>query len=294
MDGFQKAKKYQNSVSRSVRVGSVQLSSAGSEKSHPAHHPLRGASEKPNFTTRLRLGMLCRPDQENTAIAGASDSPKTLDKFDQLLSDSLCFCCSGSSCVLDPAYGEELVMKGKTIGKDPQAIELDNRDVFVRLLMRSDRTIRAYLRSLLPTLEDVDEVMQEVSVVAWRKFDQLDDPENFRRWVCVIARYEVLMYRRKKARDRVVLENEIVNLIADEGLEELELREHQLSALEVCMEKLPAQKKQLVLRVYGEKQPVSLIASQMGKTPDAIYKMTSRVRHSLFECVRRSLAGESS
>ena len=77
-------------------------------------------------------------------------------------------------------------------------VDEPDRELFVRLIMRHDRPIRAFLRGLLPTAADVDEVMQEVSVIAWRKFGQLDDPQDFRRWVCVIARYEVLMHRRWK------------------------------------------------------------------------------------------------
>ena len=84
-------------------------------------------------------------------------------------------------------------VKQSIFGKAKISSAADNpdanlREQFVRLLVRHDRAIRAWLRVLLPTLNDVDEVMQEVSVVAWRKFDQLDDPENFQRWVCVIAR----------------------------------------------------------------------------------------------------------
>lgn len=165
-----------------------------------------------------------------------------------------------------------------------------DRELFVRLLMRHDRAIRAFLRSLLPTATDVDEVMQEVSVVAWRKFGELDDPENFRRWACVIARYEVLMHRRKKARDRFALGEDIEQLIALEGLEELSLREQQLDALEGCLEKLPAERKQLVLRVYAAEHPMRTIAQQIGKTPDALYKLLSRVRRDLLQCVEHTLA----
>ncbi len=159
----------------------------------------------------------------------------------------------------------------------------------MRLLVRHDRPIRAWLRASLPTMNDVDEVMQEVSVVAWRKFDQLDDPENFRRWVCVIARYEVLMYRRKKARDRIVLGKEVEQLIAQEGEEELDLRERQLSALEYCVEKLPEPKRQLVRQVYSGNQSINTLAQQLGKSSAAIYKTISRVRLSLQDCVQRSL-----
>ncbi len=141
-------------------------------------------------------------------------------------------------------------------------------------------------------MNDVDEVMQEVSVVAWRKFDQLDDPDNFRRWVCVIARYEVLMYRRKKARDRFVLGAEVEDLIAKEGEAEFELRDQQLEALQQCVHKLPDAKRQLVMKVYSTNQPMHSIAKQLGKSDAAVYKLVSRVRKNLLECVQRSLSTE--
>ncbi len=165
-----------------------------------------------------------------------------------------------------------------------------DREPFVRLIMRHDRPIRAFLRGLLPTAADVDEVMQEVSVVAWRKFGQLDAPKDFRRWVCVIARYEVLMHRRKKARDRLVLGEEIEQLIAEEGLEELDLREQQLEALEGCLGKLPKERRQLVLHVYAAEHPMKTVAEQIGKTPETLYKLLSRVRRQLIQCVEHTLA----
>lgn len=168
--------------------------------------------------------------------------------------------------------------------------ETTDRDLFVRLLMRHDRAIRSYLRALLPTANDVDEVMQEVSVVAWRKFGELDEPDNFRQWVCVIARYEVLMHRRKNARDRIRLGEELELLIADEGVQELAMRERQLEFLERCLEQLPPDRKQLALRVYATEEPMKTIAEQLGRTPEALYKLMSRLRRSLLECVERSVA----
>lgn len=169
---------------------------------------------------------------------------------------------------------------------------IPDQELFVRLIMRHDRTIRAFLRSLLPTSADVDEVMQEVSVVAWRKFGQLDDPNDFPRWACVIARYEVLMYRRSKARDRFVLGEDIEELMAEEALEELPLRARQLDALENCLNKLPSERKHLVLRAYAAEEPLKTIAEQIGKSPAALYRLLSRVRHELLVCVERSLAAE--
>jgi RNA polymerase sigma-70 factor, ECF subfamily len=165
-----------------------------------------------------------------------------------------------------------------------------DRDLFVRLIMRHDRAVRAYLRSMLPTSLDVDEVMQEAAVVAWRKFDELDDPEIFGRWLCVIARYEALMHRRKKARDRLFLCEDIEQLLADEGLEELELREQQLEALEACLKKLPEDRRRLVLHVYATDHPMKTVAKAIGKTPESLYKFLSRARRQLHRCVEQTLA----
>ena len=174
--------------------------------------------------------------------------------------------------------------------RETDTADLEARESFVRLLMRHDRTIRAFLRSLLPTNYDVDEVMQEVSVAAWRKFVELDESENFCRWVCGIARYEVLVYRRMRARDRLVLNDEIEQLIANEGLEELAFRQRQLEALEGCVEKLPVERKRLVLRVYSAEESMKVIAEQIGKSPEALYKLVSRLRRELLGCVERTIA----
>ena len=69
----------------------------------------------------------------------------------------------------------------------------------MRLFARHEGNVRAFVASLLPDWEGVDDVMQEASLVMWRKFDQFDPVRagsNFVDWAFMIARYEVLMYRR--------------------------------------------------------------------------------------------------
>ena len=68
-------------------------------------------------------------------------------------------------------------------------------EAFLRLFTRCEPELRAFGRSCLPRPQDVDEVMQEVSLVAWRKSGDLDDRGRFAPWACLIARYEILKYR---------------------------------------------------------------------------------------------------
>ena len=55
----------------------------------------------------------------------------------------------------------------------------DLHDAFLRLFTSHEPKLRAFVRSCLPRRQDADEVMQEVSLVAWRKFGDLDDRSRF-------------------------------------------------------------------------------------------------------------------
>ena len=59
------------------------------------------------------------------------------------------------------------------------------------------RSCGAFVRSCCPRAQEVDEVMQDVSIAAWRKFSSLEDHDAFGAWACMIARYELLMTRRR-------------------------------------------------------------------------------------------------
>ena len=88
--------------------------------------------------------------------------------------------------------------------------KIDSHDSFLHLYVECEESLRGFVRSLLPTLEDAREVMQETAAVLWKKYDQLDDPKNFRRWAFGVARFEVLAYRRDKARDRHIFGEELI------------------------------------------------------------------------------------
>ena len=44
---------------------------------------------------------------------------------------------------------------------------------FLRLYVDNEESLRGYVRSLLPTLEDAREVMQNTAAILWKKLDQL-------------------------------------------------------------------------------------------------------------------------
>ena len=170
----------------------------------------------------------------------------------------------------------------------------DQYRAFMRLFTRHEGALRCLVRTLLPTWHDVDEVMQDVSIAAWTKFGRFDPQTDFARWAATIARYEVLNYRRTKARDRLVFDEDVVQLLADECQEEFARSEQQRRALDGCHDKLPAHQRELVLRVYSTGQKIKPIAEEIGVSPNALYKTLGRLRLILLRCIEDTLARAAS
>src|SRR6476660_3661443 len=123
-------------------------------------------------------------------------------------------------------------------------------EAFVRLFVTNEGRLRGFLRTLLRDWNDVDEVMQETSLIAWRKFSQFDVTTNFMAWAAAIARFEALKHLRKQSRDRLVFNDDILDLLAEESLEKVDTLENHRSALGKCLEKLDTRQKELLQLAY--------------------------------------------
>ncbi len=172
------------------------------------------------------------------------------------------------------------------------ASEDQSYEDFVRIFMRHEPQLRAFVRSLLPAWDDVDEVMQESSLVLWRKWSDFDPESNFMKWGCVIARFEVLKHRRRMARDRHVLASDLIELLAEEGTEEIESLHAQRKALENCLRELPENQRRIVMTAYAPGRTIKEVASEAGKSATALYKTLNRIRTALLECVNTTIKRE--
>ncbi len=160
---------------------------------------------------------------------------------------------------------------------------------FLRLFTANEAAIRSYVRRLVPARPDASDVMQGIALVLWRKFETLDDSRNFRQWAFGIAKYETLAWRRNKARDRHVLSEEVLELVADETLLDDDRLNSQRDALETCLEKLPGKHRDLVLAAYAPDTEIQQVAESSGRTVGAFYQWLHRTRLKLLDCTRRTL-----
>lgn len=171
----------------------------------------------------------------------------------------------------------------------------DHHEEFVRLFSKYEGNLRAFVTSLLPNWEGVDEVMQETSLVMWRKFDQFDPDRpgsKFIDWSFMIARYEVLKYRRKRATDRLVFSEDVYELLAAEAEEVAAEHPQRQRALQGCIAKLEPPQRELIQIAYADGISIKAAADRVGRTPTGLYKALARIRKSLHRCIEFSLSEE--
>ncbi len=161
-----------------------------------------------------------------------------------------------------------------------------NYSSFMKLYTLAMPPMRAYLRQLLPSWEDVDEVLQETSLVLWKKFEQYEEGTNFTAWACVVAKLEVLRYKRKKARDRHIFSEELLEILADETFANNDQLIKERKALKNCLNKIDDKQKQLTLSAYSGEKSIKEVAESFGRTATALYKALKRIRLNLLKCIK--------
>lgn len=160
---------------------------------------------------------------------------------------------------------------------------------FLRHYAESEVALHTFVRSLVPTRQMASEVMQDVILVLWEKFDAAAD---FQGWAFGVAKNVALRHLRRQSRDRHVFDDELVNQLADDAVALVPVHDGHREALERCLDKLPAAQRELVLTAYTKGTRMDELAARRGQTPMALYKLLHRIRQALLECVERTLAQE--
>src|SRR5262245_42398981 len=104
---------------------------------------------------------------------------------------------------------------GPAAGPDPAKVKL-----FLRLFLQNERRLYAYILTLLPNRADADDLLQEVSLVLWGKFDEQSPPDDFAAWGCRIAYFKVLDFYKKGRRSRVLFSQEVLERLAETAAEQ--------------------------------------------------------------------------
>jgi RNA polymerase sigma-70 factor, ECF subfamily len=167
-----------------------------------------------------------------------------------------------------------------------------NPDEFIALYTRYERKLYRYVASLLTRPDDAEDVLQNAARVLWQKFGDYRREEPFLPWACRIAHYEVLNYCQRERTRRRHFRPAVIELLADTRLQQDELFEAQSRWLNECMQRLDEVDRRLIERRYASERSLVELASETGRTPNALYKSLRRARLTLLECVENGLKSE--
>ena len=166
----------------------------------------------------------------------------------------------------------------------------DRTEQFVGLFVRHERAVFQFIFSLLPNEADAQDVMQNVAIALWRKFDEYDASKPFLPWACRFAHYEVLSHRRQQNRQATLLDQDVLEQVADTYLNARAAVNQPYEALQHCLEKLPDHDRELIHEHYAGRFTIRELAERRKASVHTLYKAFQRIRRWLFDCVRQTAA----
>jgi RNA polymerase sigma-70 factor (ECF subfamily) len=171
---------------------------------------------------------------------------------------------------------------------EPDALPAD----FVSRLMANQGALYGFIASLMGGLDQANDILQETNLKLCRKAAAYDPTQPFLRWAYAFARNEVLSWRTRQARSRLVFDDALVAQIADLFASADDHTERHLAALEKCVENLPPRQRELVTARYGRGEAVQDIAARLAMPENALAALFYRLRKALGSCVEMSFGKE--
>jgi RNA polymerase sigma-70 factor (ECF subfamily) len=91
-----------------------------------------------------------------------------------------------------------------------------------------------------------------------------------------------------------VLNEDVVLKIAEESEQDEPKLQRQREALELCMARVPADQRELLMQAYQPEARIQEVAQGSGRSVPGFYQWLHRMRRMLLDCIRRALAQEAS
>ncbi|MSQ93480.1 MAG: sigma-70 family RNA polymerase sigma factor [Gemmataceae bacterium] len=163
---------------------------------------------------------------------------------------------------------------------------------YLLLLTSHQSTLYAAISALLGGIEGAHDVLQETNVVLLEKAGAYDPARPFVPWALTFARFQVLAWRKRQTRDRLVLDDELLAAVADRLIIEQTPPSRRLDAVESCLQKLIPDWRRLIDARYVDDEAVQDIAARLGCSVNVVSVTLFRIRKVLLDCVKATLSAE--
>ncbi len=158
---------------------------------------------------------------------------------------------------------------------------------------RAQRSLYAFILTLVRQSADAEDVLQETNLVLWQKAAEFDATRDFMPWALRIAQLQAMAHLKRRKRVPLTFDEPLLAVLADEAITEAEELDTRRQALAGCLQKLPERQRELIASRYEPGGSVNELACRLGKTPKAVSEMLRRIRRALLECIERRVAQEA-
>ena len=178
------------------------------------------------------------------------------------------------------------------MGERAHSAKHERIDAFSAVVREHQAGVRAYIRALGAQDAWVDDLAQEVFLVAYRRLGDFDPGADQGRWLRGIARNLVLNERRKSARRSRLLHDSIIDVLTGEDEAkplDTAAQSRLLQAMSDCVSRLPARTREMLQRRYAESVDASTLGRMLRLNPTAIRQTLLRTRAAVRRCIELKL-----
>ncbi len=155
----------------------------------------------------------------------------------------------------------------------------------VELIARHQGEILGFILSLVYRWPDAQDVLQETNIALWAKRESAPSDAEFLPWAFTVAHFQVLTYRKRNQRSRVFFSEELIGDLAASDVYTEPVRVARADALEICMGRLPSRSATFIRKRYYSGQTLEEIASEFGRSVQAVSQSLYRIRKRLLDCI---------
>lgn len=153
------------------------------------------------------------------------------------------------------------------------------------LLTASHDRLLGYLLSLLGRWHDAQDVLQRASLLMWQKFATFEQGTDFLAWASTICFYEAKTFQRTVSRAARHFDEHLLELLGAEKREDARQQEQRVRALEICLQNLREDDRQLLSLSCADHGGIAALAERTGRPRSTLYNKLSHLRRLLAECV---------
>lgn len=193
------------------------------------------------------------------------------------------------------AIPKERLMQFAESDQSQSLVELASNgcaESFRQLVLNHQQLVRIYLARFIHCSSQVEDVAQDVFMVAFEQLRQFRHEAKFSTWLLGIARNKALHFLRtqtnQRKKQRQLFEAEIAKQNAqrlEKDDQDAEQHKDRLDALKSCLDQLPAKSRDLIDKYYFEKKSSVAIADSTRQKSSSIRMKLLRIRRILQACI---------